>query len=572
MPPPRCAAALLWGAAVLLLPASARADVVLASHGKPLATIVVPRKAPPPVALAATEIQAALKTMSGASLPVVNAAPRGAAIVLRDDPALPSEAFRIRVTGNRVEISGGGSRGTLYGAMGFLERVLGVRWFTPKVTHIPRHDTVVVPEADISEKPAFEYREPYFREVFDRVWAYHNRTNGSSQRLDARSGGGVKYGLFVHTFNVLVPPEEHFDRHPEYFSLIDRERKRGVFQLCLSNPEVAKVAAERLRQIIRSKPDATIFSVSQNDTGGKCQCDRCAAIEREEGAASGLLLRFVNAVADAVKDEFPHVLIDTLAYQWTEAPPKHVRPHPNVRIRLAPIGACVAHPLDGCDANRKPLANLKAWAKITKQLYIWHYASNFANYFQPLPDLDEIPGDIRLFERTGVVGVYYEGGYAPGGGADMAELKAYLMAKLLWNPATDPQAVIQEFLEGVYGPASALMGRWLDLLQTPVRTGQVHARIYDWPSAAYLDDTTLFRGEILFDAAELTVGGDARALDAVQRARLGLEYVQLMRMRKDDPARQAMARTVADKVRRYGYGEAREGEPIARFLTRIGAD
>ena len=28
-----------------------------------------------------------------------------------------------------------------------------------------------------------------------------------------------------------------------------------------------------------------------------------------------------NAIADALKDEFPHLLIDTLAYQWSRKPP-----------------------------------------------------------------------------------------------------------------------------------------------------------------------------------------------------------------------------------------------------------
>ena len=105
-----------------------------------------------------------------------------------------------------------------------------------------------------------------------------------------------------------------------------------------------------------------------------------------------------------------------------------------MRIRLAPIGACVAHPLDGCEANKTPLANLLAWAKITDQLYIWHYSTNFAHFLQPLPDLDEIAGTIPLFKKQGVVGIFYEGDMVGGGGGEMSELKAYLMAKLMWDP------------------------------------------------------------------------------------------------------------------------------------------
>jgi hypothetical protein len=44
-----------------------------------------------------------------------------------------------------------------------------------------------------------------------------------------------------------------------------------------------------------------------------------------------------NAVADAIKDEYPNVAIDTFAYQYTRKPPAHVVPRPNVIVRLCSI-------------------------------------------------------------------------------------------------------------------------------------------------------------------------------------------------------------------------------------------
>src|SRR5262249_48277631 len=267
---------------------------------------------------------------------------------------------------------------------------------------------------------------------------------------------------FVHTFNDLLPPKQYFDAHPEYYSLVNGKRMKGTYQLCLTNPDVLQIAIEKVKEWIRRSPNATIFSVSQNDTYDNCQCDNCRAVEQQEGAPSGVVLRFVNALADAIAKDHPNVLIDTLAYQWTEDPPKLVRPRPNVRIRLAPIGACVAHGFDKCDANKKVLSNLEAWAKITNQLYIWQYCTNFANYLQPLPDLDEIRDDTRLFKQRGTVGLFYEGAYAQGGGGEMSELKAYLMAKLMWNPNRPAEPIIAEFLDGVYGKAAPYIRKWLD--------------------------------------------------------------------------------------------------------------
>lgn len=563
-----------WFLLPLLVPAAGQSSgpvVTLVRGGKAQAAIVLPANPSPATRHGAAELQRFLREMSGAELPVQaegQSKRPPAGIFLRQDPALAEEEYRVRTEPGKVILAGGGKRGTLYGCYALLEDALGCRWFTPRISRIPKRPTISVGPLDLHGRPAFEYRYPYYTEAFDPDWSVRNRTNGC-ERLDDSLGGKVTYGKFVHTFSDIIAPKDYYATHPEYFSLVDGKRQDGYAQLCLTNPDVLRITIETVRRWIREHPEATIFSVSQNDTYKNCQCDNCRAVDKEEGAPSGLMLRFVNQVADAIAKEAPRVLIDTLAYQWTEDPPKLARPRPNVRIRLAPIGACFGHALDGCDANRAAFANLQAWAKITDQLYVWHYSTNFANYLQPLPDLDEIAADIPLFKKTGVVGLFYEGDYAPGGGGEMAELKSYLMAKLMWDPARDSKPVIAEFLQGVYGPAAPAIRQWLDLLHAPVRTKRVDARIYDPPTAPYLSDATLAQGVQLFDAAEKAAAADPVALDQVQRARLALEYVQLMRAPAGTPQRDALARGVAAKIRKYGIGQVREGEPVERFLERI---
>ena len=64
----------------------------------------------------------------------------------------------------------------------------------------------------------------------------------------------------------------------------------------------------------------------------------------EEGSAAAPMLRAVNAVADAIADEFPRVLVDTLAYRYTRAPPNATRPRANVVVRLCSIECNFAAP------------------------------------------------------------------------------------------------------------------------------------------------------------------------------------------------------------------------------------
>ena len=189
-------------------------------------------------------------------------------------------------------------------------------------------------------------------------------------------------------------------------------------QLCLTNPEVLRLAIAQVEEWIAQHPEATIFSVSQNDWEGWCECDRCRRVEQEEGGQhSGPLLRFVNAVAEEIGKRHPGKLIDTLAYWYTENPPKNVRPAPNVRIRLCPIGICVAHSFTSCPRSGYFYRNLQAWSKITNQLYIWHYNTNFSHYLMPFPDFDELAADIPVYQKHGVVGLFMQGAYAKGGGA-----------------------------------------------------------------------------------------------------------------------------------------------------------
>jgi hypothetical protein len=552
--------------------------LTLVHHGVGRYAIVIPANASDPVKHGAKELQQHLALMSGALLPIQDA-PSACEIRLQPDTRLAEEEFTITTLGQNLVIAGGGKRGVLYGCYTLLEEVLGFRWYTSRITKVPRKRTVVIGPLAIHDKPAFEYREPFYTEAFERDWAVRNRTNGHHQKLDETVGGKIAYGkYFVHTFNALVDPNIYFDSHPEYFSLINGKRMKGEYQLCLSNPDVLNIAIESVRRWIKDTPDATIMSVAQNDVYFNCQCDACQAIEKEEGAASGPVLRFVNAVADAIAPDYPHILIDTLAYQYTEDPPKLVRPRPNVRIRLAPIDACFSHPLDGCEANIKAFENLKSWGRITNQLYIWHYSTNFAAYLQPFPNLDEVIRDIQLFQQNGTVGLFYEGGYAPGGCCAQSELESFLMAKLMWNPERPAQPVIADFLKGVYGKAAPLMKRWLDLIHNVVRKQNVHMTIGDPVTAPYLADQILEQGTQIFDAAEQVVADHPLTLEMVQRARLALDYVLLMRSlpkyqvvegiyKRTQPVNAALFAAVQSKIEKYGIGEVRESQPVAQFLA-----
>jgi hypothetical protein len=543
------------------------ADITLAKDGQSAFVISVPRNAPAALRRGATEVANFIGQMADVTLPVVEASSATSpshAISIRIDSTLGAETYALRETTEGIEIRAGDPRGAMYGCTALLEQ-LGVRFLTPAVTRVPKRSTLTVASVDLRSSPAFEYREVFFTEAFDKDWAARLKLNGHHHQLDESTGGKVTYGRFVHTFDELVPRSE-YERHPEYFPLINGKRKNDYVQRCLTNADVLRLTIEKTRQWIRENPSATIFSVSQNDTGNWCECEQCAAITKQYGAHSGLYLSFVNQVADAIEKEHPDKLIDTLAYQFTEAPPIGIKPRPNVRVRLCPISCCDAHPYEQCTApaNREFVARLRGWSAITDSLYIWHYNTNFANYLLPFPDFDQFPDSIRLYRKAGVKGIFFEGGYAPGGYASDAELRTYVMAKLLWDPNSDADALVNEWMTGIYGTAARPMREWFDLKQQQVRDPARHVHIYDGADQPYLADDVLARGEQLHADALRLAADDVIATEYIAKSLLWIHYAKLLR----HPALGAEFDAFMSDARKRGITQFREGESLDAFEKR----
>jgi len=564
----------------------AAGPLTLAADGKSDYAIIIPSRPAPAEARAARELQTSLYTVTGVSLPIrSDHPPNPSKAILLGNPqnnvairslripfdakALGDEGYVMRTVFDTLVLGGMTPRATMYAAYGFLEDVVGCRWYGAEATVMPKRRTLTVTPMSSIVTPAFEYREPFYTEAWDKDWAARNRCNGTFMQLDEETGGKIGYHPFVHTFWAILPPDQYFAQHPEYYSELDGVRKVEGGQLCLTNPEVLRLTVECVRRWIREHPEARIFSVSQNDWYGCCQCAECKKVIEEEGAQSGLVLRFVNAVAEQVCKDHPEKLIDTLAYQWTEQPPAKVRPHTNVRVRMAPIGNCFGHPIDGCERNKKPFENLLAWAKITDNLYIWHYNTNFAHYLAPFPDFDELQGSTRAYKKLGVKGIFYEGAYPRGGGSEFAELRSWVLAKLLWDPSRDVWKLVDEFVNGYYGKAARPIRDYLRLLHDVVKKENIHFGIYDHPkNLGYLRKDLVDKAEALFAEAERLAAGRPE-LERVQKARLAIDYTRLAQAETPEE-RAKYADVVAEKIRRFGIHEVREGQPVEHFLQSIG--
>lgn len=549
--------------------------------------VYVAGDAPDSTVYAGEQLCLYLRRATGALIPLMRAKPpvdrffavgSGAAHecgVEADACELGKEGYLLRAVNGCVVISGASDtlRGDVYGVFDFLERYVGARFFTETIERIPSRPTLCLPD-DIDERivPALEYRDVYYPGLtLGGDWSVKNRANGQYVTLRAHQGGKVSYYPFVHSFNLILDPEEYFDEHPEYFSYVDGKRVRERTQLCLTNPDVLRIAKQRVREWIREHPEASIVSISQNDCFNPCQCERCREVDEYEGSHAGTLLRFVNAIAGELADEFPDIVFDTLAYQYTRKPPLHVRPLPNVCVRLCSIECCFAHPLGECHeqmsrwVKEKSAAfqdDLEGWAKICDRLYVWDYVVNYSHYMMPFFNFNVLAPNIRYLIDNHVKGIFEEGSTSLYGGTELAEMRAWILSKLLWNPSLDTHELAREFIAGVYGQAAPYIQRYYELLRGALDSSpDSHFGLYDLPMIPYITPDVIARAMELFDMAE-AAADDEVLRERVRMARLPMRYFELYTKPLDTPGRDAAIDEFRDELKARCIWDIMEGRTL----------
>ena len=569
--------------------------------------VVLPELQTPQELAAAMGLVEAIQKMTGKRLPIVAEGDSkktpilvGKCVQTIKDLGVDVDFDKLGIEGLAIETKGpalilaGNKRGVLYAVYTFLEDYCGCRWFTPgrtiapkggsywskeldeqnpagaECTVIPTRGTVRIGDLSVRYVPSLELRSTDYPCSRDADWAVRNKINGTQTRLDEPRGGKVSYSHFVHTFSSILDSAKEFAAHPEYFSEVKGKRIAQRTQLCLTNPEVLAIAKATVRRWIKEAPEATLLSVSQNDWGNFCTCAGCKAVADREGSQAGPLIEFVNAIADDIAKDFPDKVIDTLAYQYTRKPPKHVKPRPNVCVRLCSIECCFAHPLDGCEANKTFVDDIRGWHETCNRLYIWDYVIDYSHSVMPFPNLRVLRPNIRFFVANGVKGMYEEACYFTPA-SELAELRTWIMAKTLWNPDYDTDRAIDEFLAAYYGPAAWPLRRYLDLVHAQVAEHKDwHVNIWTGPDAPYLRPAVLAEAVRLFDEAGKAVAADAVLAQRVAVARLPVVYVQIMTAKPEAPDAAALVQAFEAVARKAGLTTVREDGRSGRLDTWLG--
>ena len=467
---------------------------------------------------AAKEFQKLFQEMTGALLPVVDNAPADAAAVWigpdavarsgqpSDRRALGEETLRIRVGPKAVCIDGGRPRGTLYGVYEFFEELCGARFLTFDHTWFAeRAAERRIPFGTHTVDPTFAFRWSYYGEN-NRYPDFAARLRVNTVSDDPKLGGRTGYRLVSHNVAYLVPPAKFGQEHPEYYALVSGQRRLemggGGPQLCMSNPELVEVVANAVLEAIRKNPTARNINIAQMDNSSFCTCANCAAIDAREGSHAGATLALVNAVAERIEKTNPEMLISTYAYDYTRKPPKTIKPRRNVMIQLCSIECCDFHAIDdpSCPLNRSFCDDMARWKKISKNLFIWHYNTNFKGYLLPFPNLRSIGRSVDYFARNNGRGVFMQ---AAGNGfsTELSDLRNYVMARCLWKPGRDSWKEAEEFCRWHYAESAGPILTYLKYYHDLVAKSGAHPTCFPAESSLGITKDSAHRIMAYFEEA-----------------------------------------------------------------------
>jgi hypothetical protein len=458
---------------------------------------------------------------------------------------IPSDQTSIFRAGDNISIVGAEPREVMWAAMDFSEQVLNVTWpayDSGPMLEGPTRTTVTVDQLHVTrEQPDFDFRGLHIGGEVDGphyenrlvAWMSHNRLNYKATlpyhmnsvagRLAAR---GIDPDGGQHTFHWLVPCDDYFDSHPEYFPEIGGKRQCSGsnsvnMQICVSQPGVAQVIIDKARELFATYPTLKTFGIIPNDGSyGWCQNPDCLAWDgAQEGTAiySNRLIRLVNTVADALAAEYPDKMFLTLAYDNYREPPD-IGLSPNVAIRLTTTGRNFLKKLnDPTDpSNALIMRQLQGWLNKARHVTLYEYYYFSGVDYAPSPIARTLCEEYPELLEAGLKGVVAE--TLPWHWQSL-RLPAYAMARCGWDTSLGYDDLLNDYSSKIYGPAAASMKSYHTLYETTLRNTISSLAMY---SSAYqlfpaaLTDVMGTLQHHLDDAATAASGGSQGNTDAVQ--------------------------------------------------------
>lgn len=409
-----------------------------------------------------------------------------------------SDGYAVRMKDGVIYIVSPQPRGVLYGVYDFLERNSDIIWARPEEscgTMFTRVKMFSVKNADFRERPEFQMRGWWLcgphRDIASEYWHARVKCNfgcASMGRPEVRQRA-VECGFMIggaqgHNLPGLMP-DEVYDSHPEYFTMISGVRRRDSrnTQFCFSNLDGAKVIGKTaVEQIAKKRAEwkehFDHWALKQADNQRNCECEACSApIVLPDGRVSrkgdpnflsNRTFLYLNEAIKPIVEAYPDLRVDTFAYQFT-APPPDVKVHPKFNVSYCPFIKNDRFPVTN-EINAVWQTRSEQWSKATKNI-MWREYWGCASAFPRQHSLVAVH-DLRWIRSAlGFSRVYSETvpdcrtrrtDYRPRW--DASAMEHWVISRLMWNPFRPIEEYRDEFITKAYRKAAAPMRRFYAMI------------------------------------------------------------------------------------------------------------
>ncbi len=291
---------------------------------------------------------------------------------------------------------------------------------------------------------------------------------------DERSplNGGHTRGFFGS--ECIQPAYHDFDTHRDFFPM-NKEGQRfrpvggwcWVMEGCWSNPEFLDWVINRVAKLCEAAgPDKSFaFDVTNSDGGPKCLCPDCEKLRASYPDESSYYFDYNMKIQKALKERFPGMKVETLAYIMSREYPKTGNKYLKYMdaVDYCPYSRCYVHLMRGetCPTNQRDIGRLLEWKKAGIPIGDFDYCFDVFNPSMSMPTWEMMADIVRYWKEMngdkGVPRMYMESATSPGGNGGKSRIAAYVAARCLWDDSATADEHLQDWCRVGFGPAAETM-------------------------------------------------------------------------------------------------------------------
>ena len=419
----------------------------LVENGKAAVTVIRPAAEAPAFDKAVATFTNALKTVTGATLPV---SPDAAGNVIRWQPIpgtslMNEDEYFITFPDARTLLIKASPLSLQWALNHILETAADVRHLFPEKCGMAYREMadVSLPRADVRKSTSFPLlRSAYVLPAISRQWAFKDTGIKQNHELTAVAFPAAKYNRAGWPEGIL--PVQNGKR----ITKLPHENAACHWQPCYSNPRTAEIAIANILNYLREHPDTPSVGLGINDNGGFCECEACAQANGAAGRGydkSEVYFQWVNRVAEAVAKEFPNVYFGLLAYAQTYIPPSFTLHKNVVPVLTIDLFSCVDP-----EMMAKHKKTITDWSAKASVLGVWDYCWG-NNYCLPRVYFRLHAEMLKFLHEHNCRAYFAENEFVNA----MDGPKMYLVSRLLQDIGADPGAILDDWYVRCVGAAAA---------------------------------------------------------------------------------------------------------------------